>query len=199
MDLPPDTVRGFELLVDPKKIPDNAYSELLTIAFGVITSTTDEKAIADSKILSALDALVLKQAYATVVSLTFEIGKLDMFEGIQEYLVEQGFSEQRASLFVSLYTKSLRPLRNVLGSVGFNFDHIVDVAWRVDFLVKSDMVERVNVPTFFIKFKTKGLSENSEGIQSKNVEFTATLEQMQFLVAKLKDATASMERLDMFQ
>jgi len=165
-----------------------------------MTSSADENAISESKVLSSLDPVVLKQAYASVVSLTFEIGKLDMdASGTHEYLVEQNFPEQRASLFVSMYTKYLKPLRTALGSVGFNFDHIVDVSWRVDFLVKSDMVERVNVPTFFIKFKTKGLTDNSDTVITKDVEFTATLEQMQFLVAKLKDATASLERLDMFQ
>jgi len=122
MDLPPDIIRGFELLIDPKKVSDNAFNELLTVAFAIITSSADEKAISDSKVLSSLDPVVLKQAYASVVSLTFEIGKLDMdASGIQEYLVEQSFPEQRASLFVSMYTKKLETSSCGFGKCRFQF------------------------------------------------------------------------------
>lgn len=110
-----------------------------------------------------------------------------------EYLTENLLPEPRVTLFVAEFTKNLSGLRYQLASTGFNFPHIVDIEWRADYALKTDTLEKANTPTFFVKLKTMDNGEMGQ------VQFTCSLEQLQVLVDRLKDATASLERLDMYQ
>jgi len=140
--------------------------------------------------------ILMLRSYASLISVIYEFGKLDIdSSSIQEFLSEQGLPETHTSAFLNAYTNSnnIFVIRKMLASTGFHFPHIVDVDWRVDYAIKSDSLEKLNSPTFFVKLKTR-----QNGVL-QNVEFTASLEQMQDLVRKLKDATVSLERLDMSQ
>jgi len=87
----------------------------------------------------------------------------------------------------------LPKLRAILGTTGFNFPHIVDVDWRLDYLVRSDAVDKVNRPLYFIRFKTRDKPDSVP----QTVEFTCTVEQLQDFVNKLQDAVHSINRLDL--
>ena len=103
-------------------------------------------------------------------------------------------SESKQNLFSVEYQRRFTILRTKLAQTSFHFPHIVDVQWRSDFLVKTENQERLNAPSFLVKIKV--MDEKGE---LKDIQFTCTLDQLQDLVATLKDATASLERLDMYQ
>ncbi|KAK2562106.1 COMM domain-containing protein 3 [Acropora cervicornis] len=73
---------------------------------------------------------------------------------------------------------------------GSSFPHIVDVDWRLDYYIKNNQMEKVNKPMYLITLKT----EESGKPQGKDVQFSCSMEQLQDLVGKLKDACKSIER-----
>lgn len=100
--------------------------------------------------------------------------------------------QERIDLICQRYTETFNALRANLSQSQFQFPHIVDVQWRLDYFIKSNAVEKIHQPVYLIKLKTK----QSPGGENKEIEFSCTLEQMQDLVAKLKDAEHTLERQD---
>jgi COMM domain containing 3 len=93
----------------------------------------------------------------------------------------------------SRYGASVTQLRSRLArTAGSSHPHIVDIQWRLDYHVKSDSVEKLNTPSYFLRIKTK----NPDGSDS-STEIHCSVEQLQDLVAKLQDATHSLNRLDL--
>jgi len=100
---------------------------------------------------------MLKQCFASTVSLAAYFAKTDaeatliksvVFSSsllrslasvlfVRELLTKQGLPEGRAEVFAAVVSANKRLLRALVGGVGFQFDHIVDVQWRVDYQVKS--------------------------------------------------------------
>lgn len=102
--------------------------------------------------------------------------------------------ENRIIVVTSEYQGRFSTVRQRLAAHSFHFPHIVDVQWRCDFLVKTNNQERVNTPTFFVKLKII----DDKG-QLKDIQFTCSHDQLQDFVSSIQDATASLERLDMYQ
>jgi len=105
-------------------------------------------------------------------------------------LTQQQLPTDRVEVLVKKYSQVLPILRSQLARTGFNFPHVVDVDWRLDYYVRSDAVDKANRPLYFIRLKAKDAAP-------KQVEFTCTVEQLQDLVNKLQDATHSLNRLDL--
>jgi len=136
---------------------------------------------------------LLKQAFSSVVALFVYFGKLDLAPiGIREFFSANSFPEPRAEAFSALYAHNVSALRALLNASSFHFPHVVDVQWRVDYQVRSDSLDRINAPTFYVTLKTL-----EHGVQ-RDVAFACSLEEMTDLVAKLKDAAGAVEHIDIF-
>lgn len=102
------------------------------------------------------------------------------------------FPNDRIEILIKKYSEKYTKIRKVLSNSSFSFPHITDVEWRLDYFVKSDTLEKMNRPVYFLKLKTR---EN--GGKNKDIEFACTLEQLQDLVNKLKDAEHSLSRINL--
>lgn len=102
--------------------------------------------------------------------------------------------EARADYFVQTYSNSVQALRQVLSRTGFGLAHVVDVAWRVDYQVKADSLDRLNAPTFFVTLKVA----KHDAPSLEEVGLTLSQSEMQDFVAKLKDASGALNRLDLY-
>jgi hypothetical protein len=85
----------------------------------------------------------------------------------------------------------LRGPRSTLASLGASFPRIIDVSYRLDYYIKSNSVERVDVPVFFVALKVQQPTDNSV----RDVQFSASLQELQDLLAKLQDAAKNVERI----
>ncbi|XP_072306773.1 COMM domain-containing protein 3 isoform X2 [Eucyclogobius newberryi] len=74
-------------------------------------------------------------------------------------------------------------------SIGRRRPEINDVSWRLQYQIKSGQVDKVDEPFYLITLNTENEARTCE-----DVNFTCTVEQLQDLVGKLKDAAKSMER-----
>ncbi|TWW71104.1 COMM domain-containing protein 3 [Takifugu flavidus] len=73
-------------------------------------------------------------------------------------------------------------------SIGSCPPRVNDVSWRLQHHIKNAHLDRVNEPFYTISLKT----ENQGSLE--DINFTCTVEQLQDLLAKLKDAAKSVER-----
>ncbi|XP_051266832.1 COMM domain-containing protein 3 isoform X2 [Dicentrarchus labrax] len=73
-------------------------------------------------------------------------------------------------------------------SIGRRPPQINDVSWRLQYHMKNEQVDKVNEPFYSISLNTE-----NEGC-SEDIDFTCTMEQLQDLVGKLKDAAKSVEK-----
>ena len=67
---------------------------------------------------------------------------------------------------------------------------MVDVDWRLDYYIKSNTVERVDVPVFFVALTVQDADDSTRVVQ-----FSASLQELQDLLAKLQDAAKNIERI----
>ncbi|TMW59628.1 hypothetical protein Poli38472_004697 [Pythium oligandrum] len=78
----------------------------------------------------------------------------------------------------------------ILRRSSFDFAHVVDVSWRLDYILRSSTAGSVREPQYLVQFKV----QPPQGAL-QTVEFTCSVEEMRDLVYKLQDATNSIERL----
>ncbi|XP_071026841.1 COMM domain-containing protein 3 [Oncorhynchus clarkii lewisi] len=75
-------------------------------------------------------------------------------------------------------------------SIGRCPPHINDVPWRLVYLIKNGHVHKVNEPSYLISLNVEN---TNNGGSSEEVHFSCTMEQLQDLVGKIKDAAKSIE------
>lgn len=102
------------------------------------------------------------------------------------------WSSDRIGFFLSNYQKRIETLKDILSTTSFGFPHLVDADWRLDYLLRSDTISKINQPQYFIKLKIK----DQQG-SLRDTEFTCTIEQLQDMVNKLQDASHSVDRLEL--
>jgi len=140
----------------------------------------------------AIDKAILKEAYYGLVTFIIEASKHDSSEqNISSFLEDCKYTTDRISIFIKEFLPQKPHIQLLLGKVGASFPHIVDVDWRLDYCIKSNHLDKVSSAVYLITLKT----EMPGSSEIKEVQFSCTLEQLQDLVGKLKDATKSMEKL----
>jgi len=194
MELSQEILKGLELLGDFKQLPDQAFKELVQVCFGVAVNEISEKRVEESIVLSKLDKIEVKQCLASLLSFVLEAAKINADPQILQGILEENKVDQnRIVTITQLYSQMKTSIRNYLSSSSFHLPRIVDVDWRLDYFMKSNSLEKVNAPVYFISLQTKETQNESEE-ESVPVNFSCTHEQLQDLVTKLKDATKQVER-----
>ncbi len=103
-------------------------------------------------------------------------------------LGERNVSASRTEALAELYGQHKVALRSLLSYTSFNHPHVVDVDWRIDYHIKSANLERIDQLVYHVTLKT----EVGNG-ETKDVTFSCSLEELQDLVYRLKDATRQYE------
>lgn len=104
-------------------------------------------------------------------------------------LSEQGLAQSLVDTILSLYAQYAELLAKHLNKMGISLPQLVGVEWRLDYAIRSKHLGKENAPMFFVGLQLK------EGGELKDVTFLATLEEMQDLLAKVKDAAKQVERV----
>ncbi|XP_076460373.1 COMM domain-containing protein 3-like [Babylonia areolata] len=191
MEVATTVQENLSLAGDTAHIPDKCFDQLIKRACRGVLFDADRNAIADDPAFKTVDKAVLKAAYSGVVSLVLEAAKHDMdADGITPLLEECKFTPDRIQGFNNIFLTQKSAIQILLGSIGNSRPHIVDVDWRLDYYIKSNHMERINEAVYLISLKTE--VPGKEDLQE--VQFTCTLEQLQDLVGKLKDATKCLEK-----
>nr|XP_016849788.1 PREDICTED: COMM domain-containing protein 3 isoform X2 [Anolis carolinensis] len=106
------------------------------------------------------------------------------------YLEDCKFDRERIEQFCTEYQKNKDNLEILLGSTGRCPPHITDVCWRLEYQIKTNQLHKNYHPIYLMTLNV----ENNDSRSRQDVNFSCSMEQLQDLVGKLKDAAKSLER-----
>lgn len=168
-----------------------------------------------------VDGVLLKQIVAALSSAFVEAAKLGADDAsLRSALNDAGVSDEQFGVVCAAFKKHVDALRGVLARTEFGFSAVGDVDWRLDYVVKSDALDRANEPVYIVRLhlradldgaqrfvvcrlspaasdaaKAKALAPPAAPPANHDyLEFACSRLQLQDLVAKLKDAVKQIER-----
>ncbi len=142
-----------------------------------------------------------------------------IFVSLGSPILEQaGWPSAASSQLASFYSSQKDALRGTSGAASaasvapplsslssISFPSVIDVAWRVDDYLKSDVLDAVRAPSFLVELTVQGpvtsvaaasaagsAAQQDNGLQ--RIPFTCNFQQMQDLLAKLKDAQKQIQQ-----
>ncbi|XP_051266831.1 COMM domain-containing protein 3 isoform X1 [Dicentrarchus labrax] len=189
MELSDSVQRGLQSLADPSAFAHTSFQVLVDVSFRSLLSSHADAAVLDQPELKQIDQILLKQSHAAATTFILEAVKQNADKStISSSLEELTLSAERIEIFYSTYQKHKKELEHLLASIGRRPPQINDVSWRLQYHMKNEQVDKVNEPFYSISLNTE-----NEGC-SEDIDFTCTMEQLQDLVGKLKDAAKSVEK-----
>ncbi|NXE87436.1 COMD3 protein, partial [Menura novaehollandiae] len=146
--------------------------------------------ILDDPDLKDIDPTVLKHCHAAAATCILEAGKQKAdISAISTCLEDCKLDKERIEQFCTEY--QCRQLVTVVSfSIGRSPLHITDVSWRLEYQIKNNQLHKTYQPSYLVTLNV----ENSDSGSHPDVSFSCTMEQLQDLVGKLKDAAKSLER-----
>ncbi|EFA76053.1 COMM domain-containing protein 3 [Heterostelium album PN500] len=190
MNLSEDCLKGLEVLADEKIVPNEAFRALIDCCFDVVLKHETESALFENSSLKNVDVIALKQTYSAFIIFILETMKSNIDNSVITHTLEDHkLSSNRIQVIIQYFNQNRIAIRKVLSITNFHYPHIIDVNWRLDYFMKSNSIEKVNTPVYLINLTT----EKEEG-EKGEVEFACTLDQLQDLVFKLRDAQKQIER-----
>ncbi|XP_030922694.1 COMM domain-containing protein 3 [Geospiza fortis] len=147
--------------------------------------------ILDDPDLKDIDPTVLKHCHAAAAMCILEAGKQKAdISAISTCLEDCKLDKERIEQFCTEYQKNKDALEILLGSIGRSPLHITDVSWRLEYQIKNNQLHKTYQPSYLVTLNV----ESSDSGSHPDVSFSCTMEQLQDLVGKLKDAAKSLER-----
>uniref|UniRef100_A0A8B9IKC3 COMM domain-containing protein 3 n=1 Tax=Anser cygnoides TaxID=8845 RepID=A0A8B9IKC3_ANSCY len=144
----------------------------------------------DDPDLQDIDPAVLKQCHAAAATCILEAGRQRAdVAAISTCLEDCKLDKERIEQFCTEYQKNKDALEILLGSIGRSPLHITDVSWRLEYQIKTNQLHKTYQPSYLVT-----LNVESDSGSHPDVSFSCTMEQLQDLVGKLKDAAKSLER-----
>ncbi|XP_028934187.1 COMM domain-containing protein 3 [Ornithorhynchus anatinus] len=191
MELSQYVQRGLQRLADPGCFDPSAFALLLRAAFQSLLDPRAGEAVLDHPDLKHIDPVVLKHCHAAAATCILEAGKQKADKStISTYLEDCKFERERIEEFWAEYQKNKDTLEVVLGSLGRSPLHINDVSWRLEYQIKTNQLYKLYRPAYLVTLNV----ENTDSKPHPDISFSCSMEQLQDLVGKLKDAAKSLER-----
>ncbi|XP_069504290.1 polycomb complex protein BMI-1 isoform X4 [Ambystoma mexicanum] len=192
MELAEATSRGLQLLADPGRFDMKSFAIVLEEALRGLSGGYQEDAAAlDRTELQHVDPMALKHCHAAATACLLEAAKRNTdISTLSAYLEDCQFDKQRIEHFCNEYKKNKFTLDLLLGSLGRCPLHITDVSWRLQYQLKSSQVHKTHRPEYLVNLNV----ENTDPRSHSDIRFNCSMEQLQDMVGKLKDAAKSLER-----
>ncbi|XP_040823841.1 COMM domain-containing protein 3 [Ochotona curzoniae] len=191
MELSEYVQKGFQMLADPGSFDSNAFTLLLRAAFQSLLDAQADEAVLDHPDLKHIDPVVLKHCHAAAASYLLEAGKHRADRPtLSSFLEDCKFDRERIELFCTEYQNNKDSLEILLGSIGRSLPHVTDVSWRLEYQIKTNQLHKMYKPAYLVTLNI----ENTDSRSSPGLSFSCSMEQLQDLVGKLKDAAKSLER-----
>ncbi|NXX46905.1 COMD3 protein, partial [Tricholaema leucomelas] len=192
MELSPYAQGGWRLLADPRRFARRSYGALLRAAFRSLLDHSHDgnSFILDDPDLKDIDPTVLKHSHAAAAMCILEAGKHKAdISAISTCLEDCKLDKERIEQFCTEYQH--RELVTVVSfSIGRSPLHVTDVSWRLEYQIKNNQLHKTYQPSYLVTLNI----ENNDSGSHPDVSFSCTMEQLQDLVGKLKDAAKSLER-----
>jgi len=187
MELSSGVIEGLQSAGDSLTLPDKLFALLLEGVFDILLQKDTEDNLFSN--ISGVSISVFKQCYYGVTALVLEVVKYNADKSsLSATLEECKWINDRIDFLSRKIEDNKSDLQIMLARIGHNHPHIVDVDWRLDYTVKNSCLDKVNEPSYLINLKTQ------EPGKQGNLQFSCSVDELQDLVNKLKDASKSLEK-----
>ncbi|RLN50691.1 hypothetical protein BBJ29_009799 [Phytophthora kernoviae] len=92
-----------------------------------------------------------------------------------------------------LLAAAVPSVEHVLEHTNFDFAHVVDVSWRLDYVLRSSSAGSVHEPLYFVQLKLQSPSAREPKLQT--IAFSCSVEELRSLVYKVQEAANDVEKL----
>ncbi|GBN63291.1 COMM domain-containing protein 3 [Araneus ventricosus] len=168
------------------EVSDQSYNLIINDTFEAATSVKSLKA-GYKNIRSSSE----KSAHSGLLSLILEAAKHNVdSSSISSVLEDCRWDGNRISSFINKFQEHKEKIQSALSMIGKSYNHIVGVQWRQDFRIKSNNCDKICEPSYIVSLEAWNPHTNS----AEDITFSCTMEQLEDLVLKLKDATKCIER-----
>lgn len=188
MELSKDTIEGLANVLHTSYIPEDNFLQILDTAISHIC----ENPVQVKCIVKATDPkpVLTKKIFADMLCFFVEAARHDFDEeNLANFLYQVHIDKQRKKKLCEAYINNKKTIQSRLELIGNNPPHIVDVDWHLDYRVKLDTCNLLGIPLYHVRLITK----KHETIN--HVTFSCTVQQLQELIFKLKDAIRYSEKL----
>lgn len=110
---------------------------------------------------------------------------------IRAVLTECGVGAETATVLTELYSTHLETLTAHMLRTGIALPEIVDIDWRLDYAVAAKHAPKLNAPVFFLSLRVK-----DRGLL-RDIEMVADQQELQDLLASVRDAVKQVDRVVM--
>ncbi|KAL1006593.1 hypothetical protein UPYG_G00074220 [Umbra pygmaea] len=192
MELSESVQNGLQSLADPVIFDLKTFSVLIDVAFRSLLSAHADSSVLDQTEFKRVDQTLLKHCHTAATTFILEGVKQNADKStISSCLEDVRFDAERTELFYATYQKYKSDVETLLSSIGRCPPHINDLSWRLEYRIKNGHVHKVNEPSYLISLNVE---KASNGGSLEDVNFSCTMEQLQDLVGKMKDAAKSLEK-----
>ncbi|XP_051910863.1 polycomb complex protein BMI-1-A [Hippocampus zosterae] len=212
MELSDSVQRGLRSLGDASAVDHATFPALVDVCFRSLLSAGRDAGLLEEPELKQVEGVLLKRIHAATTTFILEAVRQNADEStISSCLEDLSFSSERIEILYSRYQvtstsfphhclaylifyllfssqKHKKELERLLASIGKQPAHITDVSWRLQYHVKNGVVDKVNEPFYLLSLNTQNKGS------PEDITFTCTMEQLQDMVGKLKDAAKSAEK-----
>ena len=125
--------------------------------------------------------------------LMIEAVRVDLDEVIfKQTLSDNNINQEKIDIISNFYINNKTILAFHLNGIGFGDSaEIVDIDWRIDYMIHSKHAGRINEPTIFVTLK---VMDKYKG-EIKSIDMVCTREELQDLIYKLKAAVKEVDRV----
>lgn len=190
MELSEKVIQGFTNTENINILPEESFIQILeAVIFYLCKTPVDSKGLSNIKVDSTKSDIV-KSTFANLSCLFVEAARYDLDkENLEKLLNTIRIVSNRVDTLCYSYANNKKEIQMQLQLTGNNLPHVVDTDWRLSHCIKYGFQNSVGSFQYHVRFTTKKYAE------IKYVTFTCTLQQLQELLCKIKDAVRHLERI----
>lgn len=182
MEVSRETIDGLGALAS---LPAAEFDRVVALAASAAAGSAPDPAAA------ALDGLPARQAFSAATQVIAAASSHAADErDVRSVLDEGGLDEAQAGRFAAAAGGAREAVRAALARTSFDPARVEGVDWRMDYLLKSNALEKIKVPVYFVTLKTREPSG-----EPRDVQFTCSYQELQQLISKLRDGLKQVERI----
>ncbi|KAG8573700.1 hypothetical protein GDO81_012505 [Engystomops pustulosus] len=218
MELSEDLLRGLQRLADPAQFNLKVFSAVLRAALHSLSPEQAAHPALDDTVFQHIPPCHIKECQAAATTCILEAVRNNVDRAALRYLLLHNkyggkrvtssfvssycscshstfledckFDKERTEHFWTEYQKHRESLEILLENIGRGPQHVSDVSWRLAYEIKTNQLYKTYRPSYLVKFNL----ESADTSKAPDLSFNCSMEQLQDLVGKLKDAAKSLER-----
>ncbi|TDH66278.1 hypothetical protein CCR75_007133 [Bremia lactucae] len=97
------------------------------------------------------------------------------------------------SKLLPILTEVVPSLQRVLENTSFDFAHVVDVNWRLDYVLRTSSAGSVYETMYFVQLQLQSPCASESRL--KSMTFSCSVEELRVLVYRIQEATNEVEKL----